>query len=94
MHLFHVPCVDEWLGINKRCPICRVDIETQHVPEIEERGGGNTIDGGGGGGSQPGPAAAAGDDGGLVLPRTSPTQGHGSSNGRNKDEGGGGNVED
>ena len=29
MHLFHVPCVDQWLGLNKRCPICRVDIESQ-----------------------------------------------------------------
>ena len=29
MHLFHVPCVDQWLGLNKRCPICRVDIEAQ-----------------------------------------------------------------
>merc|ERR1712066_368290 len=29
MHLFHVACVDQWLGLNKRCPICRVDIEAQ-----------------------------------------------------------------
>ena len=27
MHLFHVQCVDQWLSTNKRCPICRVDIE-------------------------------------------------------------------
>ena len=27
MHLFHVDCVDQWLATNKRCPICRVDIE-------------------------------------------------------------------
>ena len=26
MHLFHVECVDQWLGQNKRCPICRFDI--------------------------------------------------------------------
>ena len=26
MHLFHVECVDQWLGQNKRCPICRADI--------------------------------------------------------------------
>lgn len=29
MHLFHVECVDRWLGTNKVCPICRVDIETR-----------------------------------------------------------------
>ena len=23
MHLFHVECADQWLGQNKRCPICR-----------------------------------------------------------------------
>ena len=28
MHLFHVECVDQWLGQNKRCPICRFDIST------------------------------------------------------------------
>lgn len=27
MHLFHIPCVDQWLTTNKKCPICRVDIE-------------------------------------------------------------------
>jgi len=27
MHLFHIECVDQWLHQNKRCPICRVDIE-------------------------------------------------------------------
>ncbi|GFT70083.1 e3 ubiquitin-protein ligase Arkadia [Nephila pilipes] len=27
MHLFHIECVDQWLTTNKRCPICRVDIE-------------------------------------------------------------------
>ena len=27
MHLFHVACVDQWLVQNKKCPICRVDIE-------------------------------------------------------------------
>ncbi|KAL9822070.1 LOW QUALITY PROTEIN: E3 ubiquitin-protein ligase ARK2C-like [Geothlypis trichas] len=28
MHLFHL-CVDQWLATSKKCPICRVDIETQ-----------------------------------------------------------------
>ncbi|CAF0740268.1 unnamed protein product [Didymodactylos carnosus] len=27
MHLFHIPCVDRWLSTNRRCPICRIDIE-------------------------------------------------------------------
>ncbi|XP_071451097.1 uncharacterized protein [Hetaerina americana] len=31
MHLFHIDCVDQWLASNKRCPICRVDIETHHL---------------------------------------------------------------
>jgi len=26
-HLFHIQCVDRWLGLNKMCPICRADIE-------------------------------------------------------------------
>jgi hypothetical protein len=34
MHLFHVTCVDQWLVLNKRCPICRVDIEAQHCSAI------------------------------------------------------------
>lgn len=29
MHLFHQLCVDQWLAMSKKCPICRVDIETQ-----------------------------------------------------------------
>lgn len=34
MHLFHVECVDQWLVTNKRCPICRVDIETRMPKEV------------------------------------------------------------
>lgn len=41
MHLFHQVCVDQWLITNKKCPICRVDIEAQlpseswhHVSEL------------------------------------------------------------
>ena len=37
MHLFHVTCVDQWLGLNKRCPICRVDIEAQLCPSATVR---------------------------------------------------------
>ncbi|KTF93668.1 hypothetical protein cypCar_00012799, partial [Cyprinus carpio] len=33
MHLFHQLCVDQWLLTNKKCPICRVDIEAQLSPE-------------------------------------------------------------
>lgn len=33
MHLFHVECVDQWLATNKRCPICRVDIE-EHLKDF------------------------------------------------------------
>ncbi|XP_026855572.1 E3 ubiquitin-protein ligase RNF165 isoform X1 [Electrophorus electricus] len=33
MHLFHQACVDQWLATNKKCPICRVDIETQLTPD-------------------------------------------------------------
>ncbi|CAF0746850.1 unnamed protein product [Brachionus calyciflorus] len=31
MHLFHVNCVDQWLKMNKKCPMCRVDIETKII---------------------------------------------------------------
>lgn len=34
LHLFHIDCVDQWLCTNKRCPICRVDIETFLQKEI------------------------------------------------------------
>ncbi|KAL4660899.1 RING finger protein 165-like [Arapaima gigas] len=33
MHLFHQACVDQWLATSRKCPICRVDIETQLTPE-------------------------------------------------------------
>ncbi|XP_031426947.1 E3 ubiquitin-protein ligase RNF165 isoform X1 [Clupea harengus] len=33
MHLFHQACVDQWLVTSKKCPICRVDIETQLTPD-------------------------------------------------------------
>jgi len=35
-HLFHVECVDQWLGQNKRCPICRVDIEAHLNKDYNE----------------------------------------------------------
>lgn len=27
LHLFHIDCVDRWLQQNKRCPMCRMDID-------------------------------------------------------------------
>ncbi|XP_031685587.1 E3 ubiquitin-protein ligase RNF165 isoform X4 [Oncorhynchus mykiss] len=33
MHLFHQACVDQWLATSRKCPICRVDIETQLAPD-------------------------------------------------------------
>ena len=30
MHLFHIECVDQWLATNKKCPICRVDIQASN----------------------------------------------------------------
>ena len=27
LHLFHIECVDRWLRQNKRCPMCRMDID-------------------------------------------------------------------
>ena len=68
MHLFHVSCVDQWLSLNKRCPICRVDIETQHCP------GGSAPFSGGAGGGAAGSAAGAGGSraaGGNAAPKVS-----------------------
>ncbi|XP_068609213.1 E3 ubiquitin-protein ligase ARK2C [Brachionichthys hirsutus] len=36
MHLFHQGCVDQWLATSRKCPICRVDIETQLNPTADE----------------------------------------------------------
>ncbi|KAL7844874.1 hypothetical protein SRHO_G00234130 [Serrasalmus rhombeus] len=33
MHLFHQACVDQWLATSRKCPICRVDIQTQLSPD-------------------------------------------------------------
>lgn len=26
-HMFHIDCIDRWLNYNKKCPICRVDMD-------------------------------------------------------------------
>ncbi|PON77896.1 43kDa postsynaptic protein [Parasponia andersonii] len=36
-HLFHVECVDLWLGSNTTCPLCRAAVEPR-VPQPEEGG--------------------------------------------------------
>ena len=73
MHLFHVACVDQWLTLNKRCPICRVDIETQHCP-----GGSAPFSGGGGGGGAAGPAGNGASGGGGSRAGEAPKAGEGS----------------
>ncbi|KAF2362940.1 Zinc finger RING-type [Trinorchestia longiramus] len=35
LHLFHTECIDQWLATNKRCPICRVDIEQHDDKQFE-----------------------------------------------------------
>ena len=30
-HCFHADCINEWLGINTRCPVCRHDIRESSV---------------------------------------------------------------
>uniref|UniRef100_A0A4W3HX58 RING-type E3 ubiquitin transferase n=1 Tax=Callorhinchus milii TaxID=7868 RepID=A0A4W3HX58_CALMI len=29
MHVFHQTCVDQWLETSSKCPLCRLDIQTQ-----------------------------------------------------------------
>lgn len=31
-HFFHSACIDRWLVIQKKCPLCRHDITVEHVP--------------------------------------------------------------
>ena len=30
-HCFHPECINQWLGMNTRCPVCRHDIRDQHT---------------------------------------------------------------
>ena len=64
MHLFHVPCVDQWLGLNKRCPICRVDIEAQLCPSATIRCSHATNKGS----SEPSPSTSSNNAGGSQQP--------------------------
>ncbi|KAI0988950.1 hypothetical protein GJ496_007307 [Pomphorhynchus laevis] len=36
LHLYHGKCIDKWLSMNRRCPVCRFDIVTGHADELEE----------------------------------------------------------
>lgn len=31
-HCFHSECIDQWLGMNTRCPVCRHDIRQAYAP--------------------------------------------------------------
>ncbi|KAH7723884.1 ring finger-H2 protein [Aphelenchoides avenae] len=33
-HLFHVDCIDRWLQYNKKCPVCRVDMDKLSAPLV------------------------------------------------------------
>merc|ERR1712194_135196 len=38
-HAFHEQCLLEWLGRNRRCPLCRLDVQQAHVQESQPENG-------------------------------------------------------
>src|SRR5207248_9774127 len=37
-HHFHKDCVDEWLKLNKKCPMCREDVEEMAAEQSNKKG--------------------------------------------------------
>lgn len=33
-HVFHVVCIDRWLVYNKKCPVCRLDLDKTNVMSV------------------------------------------------------------
>ena len=42
-HKFHVECIDQWLSINKKCPLCREDVDKIRDVNEEPSGSGRNL---------------------------------------------------
>uniref|UniRef100_A0A0K0FGB6 RING-type domain-containing protein n=1 Tax=Strongyloides venezuelensis TaxID=75913 RepID=A0A0K0FGB6_STRVS len=42
-HKFHVECIDQWLSINKKCPLCREDVDKMRDVNEEPSGSGRNL---------------------------------------------------
>uniref|UniRef100_A0AAF5D3V2 RING-type domain-containing protein n=2 Tax=Strongyloides stercoralis TaxID=6248 RepID=A0AAF5D3V2_STRER len=42
-HKFHVECIDQWLSINKKCPLCREDVDKARDVNEEPSGSGRNL---------------------------------------------------
>lgn len=38
-HLFHVDCIDRWLSVNKKCPVCRLNIDRYRQQQQQQHTG-------------------------------------------------------
>ena len=71
-HIFHVPCVDEWLQRSRCCPMCKqIVVPVVPAPRQGWGSGGRAdrVDGGDGGGGVGGPARAQGGGAGAARGR-------------------------